>query len=634
MKNSAARALRSTQVNTVAPAPSGAGTDILAVTEDDFFLLAVRRVVTLPNRVWHATSDAQAADMLMSSPCAVALIDLALVQAQLEAVITGLSQQFPDLAFVAAGEPGDQPRVTGLINHGELQGFIAKADTSETLAQVLETGINHHLELKSVTRSNAASAATRKRMPLFAGIAASVVVVAALASWLVLRGPAEDAISPDAANANVAATGGNKLDAAAAVELELQKANEAFEAGRYLEPKGSNALDHYKVALAADPSNAEARDGVHRVAEVMLARAEAALLDGKLREAGNAIKQAKVIEPGHPRAAFLEAQVTRELDRTAAVQQEAARNDATNQKLANLIKLGNERLGQDRLIEPNNDSARFYFTSARDLDSASLLAQQGLRALALKMIAKSGQEAARGNTAEADQWLARARQLGATGVEFAKAEREIKSTGQRAKAGEAERLAGLARERLTSGRLLSPEADSALFYTQALKAQFPAHTGLGPIVDSLKAQLLTGAEDSAKRKDVDVAQRMLDEARGLGASGASLEAATAAVASARRKADALAKPAAVRDDMIVKSVEPEYPQKAQRRKVEGFVDMHFTVNADGEVVDVSVIKAEPADMFEDAAVRSIKKWKFKPLVIDGETVSQRLALRIRFALQD
>jgi TonB family protein len=632
VKNSAAQALRSTQVNTVALAPSGAGTDILAVTEDDFFLLAVRRVVTLPNRVWHATSDSQAADMLMSSPCAVALIDLALVQTQLEAVITRLNQQFPDLAFVAAGEPEDQPRVTGLINHGELQGFIVKADTSETLAQVLETGINRHFELKSETRSTAASAATRKRMPLFAGIAAAVVVVAALVGWLLLRGPAQDAVSPEAANANATATG-NKLDAAAAVEFELQKANEAFEAGRYLEPKGSNALDHYKVALAADPGNAEAKDGVHRVAEVMLARAEASLLDGKLREAGAAIKQAKVIEPGHPRVAFLEAQVTRELDRTAAAQQEAARSDATNQKLANLIKLGNERLSQDRLVEPSSDSARFYFTSARDLDSASLLAQQGLRALALKMIAKSGQEAARGDTAESDKWLAQARQLGASGVDFAKAERDIKSTSQRAKSGEAERLAGLARERLTSGRLLSPEADSALFYTQALRSQFPAHTGLGPIVDSLKAQLLTGAEDSAKRKDVDVAQRMLEEARNLGASGASLEAATAAVASARRKADALAKPAAVRDDMIVKSYEPEYPQKAQRRKVEGFVDMHFTVNQNGEVVDVSVIKAEPADMFEDAAVRSIKKWKFKPLMIDGETVSQRLALRSRFALQ-
>ena len=130
MKPSAARALRSTQVNTIAPAPSGAGIDVLAVTEDDFFLMAVRRVVTLPNRVWHATSESQAADMLLSSPCAVALIDLALVQGQLEQVITRLRQQFPDLGFVAAGEPEDQTRLTRFLHSGELQGFIAKADAA------------------------------------------------------------------------------------------------------------------------------------------------------------------------------------------------------------------------------------------------------------------------------------------------------------------------------------------------------------------------------------------------------------------------------------------------------------------------------------------------------------------------
>jgi protein TonB len=86
--------------------------------------------------------------------------------------------------------------------------------------------------------------------------------------------------------------------------------------------------------------------------------------------------------------------------------------------------------------------------------------------------------------------------------------------------------------------------------------------------------------------------------------------------------------------MVVKSVTPEYPSKAQRRRVEGYVDLHFTTNETGEVVDVSVAKAEPADMFEDAAIRALKKWKFKPLVIDGEPTSQRLALRMRFAMTE
>ena len=85
---------------------------MLVLTEDDFFLLGVRRVVTLPNRVWHATSEAQAADMLLSTPCAVALLDFALIRKELEAVARRLRQQFPDLGFVVTGEPEDEARVS------------------------------------------------------------------------------------------------------------------------------------------------------------------------------------------------------------------------------------------------------------------------------------------------------------------------------------------------------------------------------------------------------------------------------------------------------------------------------------------------------------------------------------------
>jgi hypothetical protein len=485
VKHSAAKALRSTQVNTIAPAPSGGGIDVLTVTEDDFFLLAVRRVVTLPNRVWHATSETQAADMLLSSPCAVALIDLALVHGQLEQVMTRLRQVLPDLGFVAAGEPEEQTRLTRFLHNGELQGFIAKADAAEKLAGVLEAGINRHLELKSDSEAASTAASRSGRGPMYAAIGSAVVVVAVLAGWLLMRGGSEDAVPVDSSTAGSAATG--TVDPAVVVETELQKARDAFEAGRYIDPKAGGALEHYKLALAADPASGEARDGVHRVAEVMLARAEAALLDQRTRDAVAAIKLTKSIEPTHPRIAVLEAQIAREADRTQSAQQEQARADAASQKLASLIKLGNDRLGQDKLIEPTGDSARYYFTTARELDSGSSLPQQGLRSLANKMLQKSSGAAARGDIVEAEQWLNQARQLGVSGVDFAKAERDLKN-GQRAKSGEADRLAGLARERLASGQLIAPEADSALFYVQALKSQYPSYAGLGPVTDSLRAQ--------------------------------------------------------------------------------------------------------------------------------------------------
>ena len=44
---------------------------------------------------------------------------------------------------------------------------------------------------------------------------------------------------------------------------------------------------------------------------------------------------------------------------------------------------------------------------------------------------------------------------------------------------------------------------------------------------------------------------------------------------------------------MVKSATPEYPAKAQRRQLEGYVELDFTVNVSGEVVDATVAKAEP-----------------------------------------
>ena len=193
-------------------------------------------------------------------------------------------------------------------------------------------------------------------------------------------------------------------------------------------------------------------------------------------------------------------------------------------------------------------------------------------------------------------------------------------------------VAGLARDRLNQGQLLDPASDSARYYVATLQQQFPDYPALAAVVDSLKAQLLTGAEDAAKRDDVARAQRMLDEARKFGASGAGLESATAAVGSAQRRAEALTKPTAVREDMIVKRVNPDYPSSAERKNIEGFVDMQFVATATGEVRDVVVTNAQPQGVFEDNAVRALKRWKFKPVQIDGAPHDQLMALRMRFTV--
>ena len=60
----------------------------------------------------------------------------------------------------------------------------------------------------------------------------------------------------------------------------------------------------------------------------------------------------------------------------------------------------------------------------------------------------------------------------------------------------------------------------------------------------------------------------------------------------------------------VKTVAPEYPRGAERRKIEGYVVLQYTITGDGKVQDVAVVEASPEGIFEDAATKAVTKWKF------------------------
>ncbi len=69
-------------------------------------------------------------------------------------------------------------------------------------------------------------------------------------------------------------------------------------------------------------------------------------------------------------------------------------------------------------------------------------------------------------------------------------------------------------------------------------------------------------------------------------------------------------------------VNPQYPPRAMQRGVEGYVHVQFTITQAGTVKDVSVVRAEPETYFEDAAINAVKKYKYKPKLIDGAPVER------------
>lgn len=71
------------------------------------------------------------------------------------------------------------------------------------------------------------------------------------------------------------------------------------------------------------------------------------------------------------------------------------------------------------------------------------------------------------------------------------------------------------------------------------------------------------------------------------------------------------------DYLPIVKVAAIYPRRAQSRGIEGYVIIEFVVATNGSVKDAKVVKAEPAGIFDQAALDAALKFKYKPRVVDG-----------------
>lgn len=113
-------------------------------------------------------------------------------------------------------------------------------------------------------------------------------------------------------------------------------------------------------------------------------------------------------------------------------------------------------------------------------------------------------------------------------------------------------------------------------------------------------------------------------------------------AAAVTNATAVAKPAPpatapsgeTRAAVATSQVAPRYPADAFRSRQEGWVEVAFTVAADGSVKDGNVVTANPPRLFNAAALRAIAEWKFLPRLENGQPAEQQVRTRIEFKLPD
>jgi TonB family protein len=66
-----------------------------------------------------------------------------------------------------------------------------------------------------------------------------------------------------------------------------------------------------------------------------------------------------------------------------------------------------------------------------------------------------------------------------------------------------------------------------------------------------------------------------------------------------------------------------------------WVELSFDINEIGEVVNIKVVKSTHKGILDKAAIRALKKWKYKPKVVNGIAVLQKdLKVRLQFDIED
>ena len=81
-------------------------------------------------------------------------------------------------------------------------------------------------------------------------------------------------------------------------------------------------------------------------------------------------------------------------------------------------------------------------------------------------------------------------------------------------------------------------------------------------------------------------------------------------------------------------VEPLYPQRAAQRGIEGWVEVEFTISAAGTVMLPRVINYHPSTIFNRAALKAIRKWKYNPKIEEGKAVERPgVTVRLTFELK-
>ena len=662
--------------DTARPAPARASrVEIVAITADDQLLAQIGEALDGDSIVRPADDPAEAQRVLSTSQPTVVLLDarglddLATAVGDLQSpdgarivVIFATAEQSDEVARSVRGSaafavltiPVVPPQAAAVLEgaceeararHALLQAPTRAAPPSPAVDATLATVADEpplpstvpHPRVELPMSSGAGM--RRSLLPLGAALVA-VLAVAVIFHWWLRAPPGEVSVGP-APIASTESAGTQPTVAlepalepealqAGSVEELLDSARAAMRERRYTDPEQRNAYTYYRSVLAQEPRNGEAREGLDRIAIVLQERVQSSLEQQRWEEARRTLAQLRTIRPDDPAVAALEATLQEGRARWQADidrRQAAERSD----QLADLVSL---RIRQGKLLEPANDSARYYLAQLRRMPGDGPRAETATTELQQAYLGKLREALAKSQRAEAERWKAAARALGVSATELTAVQRDVAARAVVTESRqEGTRIAQLVQQRIADGRLLEPAGDSAVFHLEALRALDPAAQIVASNERALSAKLVEQARFA-------LAEQRLDDARAHAAAARRLAVDTEGVAALERdiaNAGASASATGVRPTprlVRTRYVAPEYPPTAFKQGLAGSVRLRLSVNAEGQVSEAMVVQATPAGIFDTAAVNAARKWRFKPIGPKGSDVHATATVDMLFKPED
>jgi protein TonB len=432
--------------------------------------------------------------------------------------------------------------------------------------------------------------------------------------------------------------------ALAAKEIEL--AERAFDGARYATADG--AIYHYNQALTFAPQDPRALTGIDRTIERIIEQAETALMEERLDAAAEAIAAVRTVEPSHKRLPFLESQLDK-ARRLLAPKSEshniasdvALANDTApisnetqrQQLIARWLTAARQRLVQNRLLAPENDSAEFYLRQIERADPGNISMQQGLREIGSRLIGEAREALSRQQLQLAKRRADEAQRFGVDRAIIDRLLADIASASDIATRGNFLRLA---LQRTRENQLFDPDRDNAKFYLGQLQLLDPASTETAQATRALGLKLIENADIAIAQQQMSTATQLLNEARRLGFNGSELAAAEARARIARTPITFSSNNTTVAAPKAIKVAPAKFPEDAMRAGVAGWVDVSFHITASGDVTNAVPVASNPpgqfAVQFERAAVAAIRQYKFEPRALT-DTQTQTMVVRVQFKLQ-